>query len=62
MNRVAKLIVAVLVLVGCLIFASALFGGLMDEAAFTPQPRKRGTEVLLQGEGIHRSAFARASG
>lgn len=42
MNRVAKLIVAVLVLVGCLIFASALFGGLMDEAAFTPAAKEAG--------------------
>ena len=35
MNRAAKLIVALLVLAGCLIFASALFGGLMDDRAFT---------------------------
>lgn len=42
MPRVAKLIVALLVLVGCLVFASALFGGLMDDRAFTPAAKEAG--------------------
>lgn len=36
MSRIGKLVVALLVLVGCLIFATALAGGLMDDSAFTP--------------------------
>lgn len=35
MSRVGKLLVAVLVFVGCLVFAGALAGGLMDDSAFT---------------------------
>ena len=36
MSRIAKLLVALFVLAGCLIFAAALAGGLMDDRAFTP--------------------------
>ena len=36
MSRIGKLLLAVFILIGCLIFASALFGGLMDDSAFTP--------------------------
>ena len=36
MKRGLKLIVALFVLAGCLVFAAALAGGLMDDAAFTP--------------------------
>ena len=36
MNRFVKLLVALFVLAGCLIFAGALAGGLMDDRAFTP--------------------------
>lgn len=39
MNRIVKLIVALLVLIGCLVFASALLGGLMDDSAFTQQAK-----------------------
>jgi hypothetical protein len=35
-KRGLKLIVALFVLAGCLVFAAALAGGLMDENAFTP--------------------------
>lgn len=35
MNRIGKLLVALLVLAGCLVFATALAGGLMDDSAFT---------------------------
>jgi hypothetical protein len=40
MPRLAKALVAVLILIGCLIFASALFGGLMDDRAFTPAAKE----------------------
>ena len=36
MNRFVKLLVTLFVLAGCLIFAGALAGGLMDDRAFTP--------------------------
>ncbi|MDP2117670.1 MAG: hypothetical protein Q8J71_09770 [Brevundimonas sp.] len=36
MKRGLKLIVALFVLAGCLVFAAALAGGLMDDSAFTP--------------------------
>ncbi len=36
MKRGLKLIVALFVLAGCLMFAAALAGGLMDDSAFTP--------------------------
>ena len=36
MNRILKLLVALFVLGCCVIFASALAGGLMDDSAFTP--------------------------
>lgn len=39
-NRVGKLLLAVFILIGCLIFASALFGGLMDDRAFTPAAKE----------------------
>ncbi len=35
MNRFGKLLLAVLILVACLVFAGALAGGLMDDSAFT---------------------------
>jgi hypothetical protein len=35
-KRGLKLIVALFVLAGCLVFAAALAGGLMDDSAFTP--------------------------
>lgn len=35
MRRGLKLLVALLVLAGCLVFAGALAGGLMDDSAFT---------------------------
>ena len=35
MKRWLKLLVALLVLAGCLVFAGALAGGLMDDRAFT---------------------------
>lgn len=37
MSRVGKLLVALLVAAGCVIFATALAGGLMDDRAFTPE-------------------------
>ncbi|CAN7256263.1 hypothetical protein [Brevundimonas sp. LjRoot202] len=36
MKRGLKLVVVLLVLAGCLVFAAALAGGLMDDSAFTP--------------------------
>lgn len=36
MKRGLKLTVALFVLAGCIVFAAALAGGLMDESAFTP--------------------------
>ena len=36
MKRGLKLVVVLFVLAGCLIFAAALAGGLMDDRAFTP--------------------------
>jgi len=41
-KRGLKLIVALLVLAGCLVFAAALAGGLMDDSAFTPAARQQG--------------------
>ena len=35
MSRIAKLVVVLFVLAGCLVFAAALAGGLMDDSAFT---------------------------
>jgi hypothetical protein len=35
-KRGLKLAVALFVLAGCLVFAAALAGGLMDDSAFTP--------------------------
>ena len=40
MNRGLKLVVALFVLAGCLIFAAALAGGLMDDRAFTPAAKE----------------------
>ena len=37
MRRLLKLFVALAVVVGVIIFASALAGGLMDDRAFTPE-------------------------
>ena len=36
MSRIARLAVALFVLAGCIVFAAALAGGLMDDSAFTP--------------------------
>jgi hypothetical protein len=41
-KRGLKLIVALLVLAGCLVFAAALAGGLMDDSAFTPAAKQQG--------------------
>ncbi|HEY0926864.1 hypothetical protein [Brevundimonas sp.] len=35
MKRVLKLLVVLFILAGCIVFASALAGGLMDDSAFT---------------------------
>ncbi|WP_298743028.1 hypothetical protein [uncultured Brevundimonas sp.] len=35
MSRVAKLVIVLFVAGGCLVFAAALAGGLMDDRAFT---------------------------
>lgn len=40
MKRGLKLVVALFVLAGCLVFAAALAGGLMDDRAFTPEARQ----------------------
>lgn len=40
MSRAAKLVVALLVAAGCVIFAAALAGGLMDDSAFTPAAKQ----------------------
>ena len=37
MRRLLKLFVALAVVVGVIIFATALAGGLMDDRAFTPE-------------------------
>ena len=39
MSRLGKGLLVVFILIGCLIFAGALFGGLMDDSAFTPEAR-----------------------
>lgn len=39
MNRIGKLVLAILIFAGCMVFAGALFGGLMDDSAFTPAVR-----------------------
>lgn len=39
MKRGAKLAIALFVLAGCVIFAAALAGGLMDDTAFTPEAK-----------------------
>ncbi|HRO31935.1 MAG TPA: hypothetical protein PLQ03_00830 [Brevundimonas sp.] len=40
MSRIGKLLLALFILIGCLIFASALYGGLMDDRAFTPAAKE----------------------
>ena len=40
MSRIVKLVVALFVLAGCLVFAAALAGGLMDDSAFTPAAKE----------------------
>ena len=40
MIRIAKLVVVLFVLAGCLVFAAALAGGLMDDSAFTPAAKE----------------------
>ena len=39
MKRVLKLLVVVFIVGGCVVFAAALAGGLMDESAFTQQAK-----------------------
>lgn len=39
MKRVLKLLVVLFILAGCIVFASALAGGLMDDSAFTQAAR-----------------------
>lgn len=39
MKRVLKLLVVLFILAGCIVFASALAGGLMDDSAFTKAAR-----------------------
>lgn len=39
MKRILKLLVVLFVLIGALIFAGALAGGLMNDAAFTPEAK-----------------------
>jgi len=39
-KRGLKLGVALFVLAGCILFAAALAGGLMDDAAFTPAAKQ----------------------
>ena len=36
MSRIGKLLLLLFVLAGCILFAAALAGGLMDDSAFTP--------------------------
>ena len=36
MSRLGKLLLALFILICCVVFASALAGGLMDDKAFTP--------------------------
>ena len=40
MKRGLKLAIALFVLTGCMIFAVALAGGLMDDSAFTPAAKE----------------------
>ncbi len=35
MKRIGKLLIVLFILAGCVVFASALAGGLMDDSAFT---------------------------
>lgn len=39
MSRLAKLLIALFIAAGCIIFATALAGGLMDDSAFTPEAK-----------------------
>jgi len=39
-KRGLKLAVALFVLAGCIVFAAALAGGLMDDTAFTPAAKE----------------------
>lgn len=39
MKRLVKLLVVLFVLAGCVVFATALAGGLMDEKAFTQEAK-----------------------
>ena len=40
MKRLGKLALAIFILIGVLIFASAVAGGLMDDRAFTPAAKE----------------------
>jgi hypothetical protein len=40
MSRLVKLLVALFIAAGCIIFATALAGGLMDDSAFTPEAKQ----------------------
>ena len=39
MSRLGKGVLVAFIVLGCLIFASALAGGLMDDSAFTPEAK-----------------------
>lgn len=39
MKRVLKLLVVLFIVAGCVVFAAALAGGLMDDSAFTQAAR-----------------------
>ena len=39
MKRIGKLLVAIFILAGCVVFATALAGGLMDDSAFTQKAK-----------------------
>lgn len=40
MKRVLKLVIALFILASCIVFATALAGGLMDDQAFTPAAKQ----------------------
>lgn len=42
MKRVLKLLVVLFILAGCVVFAAALAGGLMDDSAFTTAAYEQG--------------------
>ena len=42
MKRIGKLLVVLFIVAGCVVFAAALAGGLMDDSAFTPAAKGAG--------------------